>query len=153
MKRDRSSWRALAKLKKPTIAELLSDYYQIRSDERETWSSGARLKGTVSDYEKLSACIAFLKTHKLVTLEDLRDHVNRLEADFKTLRSDGRAKEKRIQDIESLLFASDNVKRLKPIHDAYIKKNFKRSKDKYKNDKKYLKYKKSSVHLFNIGYM
>ena len=122
---------ALAKLKEPTIAELLSDYYQIRSDERETWSSGARLKGTVSDYERLTACVIFLKKHKLVTLEDLRGKVDQLEADFKTIHSEGRAKERRIRDIDALLSASDTVKRLKPIHDTYIKKNFKRSKEKY----------------------
>lgn len=124
----------LAKLKEPTLGELLSDYYQIRENERAGWSSRARLRGTVSDYEKLTASITFLRERKLSTVDDLRGYVDQIESDFKTLRSESRTKEKRIRDIDALLSASDTVKRLKPVHDEYVRKNFKRSKEKYAED-------------------
>ena len=123
----------LAKMKQPTLAELLLDYYQIRSDERAGWSSGAQLRGTVADFQKVSQAAAFLREHDLVSLDDLHTYADAIEEKFYDLSYEVRSDQKRMSDIAAIRNAHKTLQELKPIHDAYMKKNFKLMKDRYRS--------------------
>ena len=121
----------MEKLKEPTLSDLLLDYFNLRSDERDTWSSRARLNGTIADYQKVTSAASFLKAHELFTLDDLHAHVDSLEGRYKAATSQVKSCQKRMNDIIAIRSASQTLKELKPVHDAWLKKNFKRSRDRY----------------------
>lgn len=124
----------LEKLKEPTLAELLSDYYQLRGQEREGWSAKAKLKGTVDDYEKLRNAVSYLNSRKLFSLDDLHAHVDQLDGRYRSLSSEIRSTQKRINDIVAIQGAYQTMQELQPIHDAWQKKNFKSARDRYRNE-------------------
>ena len=124
----------LAKLKEATLSDLLLDYYQIRSREREGWSSRARLKGTVADYEKISKAATYLREHKLISLDDLHSHIDQLEGRYHSLSRETRSSQKRMNDIVAIQSAYETMKKLQPVQDAWQKKNFRSAKEKYRKD-------------------
>ena len=124
----------LAKLKEPTLSDLLLDYYQIRSRERDSWSSRARLKGTVADYEKISNAAAYLREHKLISLDDLHGHIDLLEGRYHSLSREIRSSQKRMNDIVAIQSAYETMKKMQPVQDAWQKKNFRSAKEKYRKD-------------------
>jgi predicted nucleic acid-binding Zn-ribbon protein len=124
----------LEKLKEPTLAELLSDYYQFRGQEREGWSAKAKLKGTVADYEKLRNAVSYLNSRKLFSLDDLHARVDQLDGRYRSLSSEIRSTQKRINDIVAIQGAYQTMQELQPIHDAWQKKNFKSARDRYRNE-------------------
>lgn len=121
----------MEKLKEPTLSELLLDYYNLRSDERGDWSSRARLKGTIADYEKIMNASSYLKAHGLVSLDDLHSHVDSLEGRYKAATSQVKSCQKRMNDIIAIQSAAETLKELKPVHDTWLKKNFKGARDRY----------------------
>ena len=124
----------LANLKEPTLSDLLLDYYQIRSRERGDWSSRARLKGTVADYEKISNAAAYLREHKLISLDDLHGHIDLLEGRYHSLSREIRSSQKRMNDIVSIESAFETMRKLQPVKDAWQKKNFRSAKEKYRKE-------------------
>ncbi len=124
----------LARIREPTLSKLLLDYYQVRSREREDWSSRARLKGTVADYEKISNAAAYLREHKLISLEDLHDHIDHLEGRYHSLSREIRSSQKRVNDIVAIQSAFETMRKLQPVQDAWQKKNFRSAKEKYRKD-------------------
>ncbi len=123
---------ALEKIKQPTLPELLAEYYQLRSDERADWSSRAKLSGAAKDYEKLMGAIQYLRSHELITLDALHEHVGTLEARYADLSKTVKAAQRRMADIAAIREAFISYSKLKPIHTEYMKKNFQKAKDKYK---------------------
>ena len=122
---------AFEKLKQPTLPELLAEYYQLRSAERSGWSSRARLKGTAKDYEKLTRAIAYLRSHDLITLDALHEHVGVLDGEYAELSKQVKAAQRRMADIVAIRKALKTYTELKPIHTAYMKKNFQKAKERY----------------------
>lgn len=122
---------ALQEEKEPTLVELLQDYLQVRQDERSTWSGKYRLKYAVEDFEKIKAAIDYLKVNEIFTVDDLKARIDQLSEVVSPLRSKVRENEKRIRMIDTTLARYETYCKLKPIHDAYMKKGFKTSKDRY----------------------
>lgn len=123
---------ALEKMKQPTLPELLAEYYQLRSEERNDWSSRAKLSGAAKDYEKLMDAIQYLRSHELITLDALHKHVGTLEARYADLSKAVKGAQHRITDITAIREAFLTYSKLKPIHTEYMKKNFQKAKDKYR---------------------
>ena len=69
---------ALEKAKKPTLSDLLVDYFNLRNEQRSDWSGKAKLKCTVRDFEKVKRAVDYLKTHSLNTIGDLDTAIRRL---------------------------------------------------------------------------
>ena len=99
---------ALEKAKEPTLSDLLVDYFNLRNEQRSDWSGKAKLKCTVRDFEEVKRAVDYLKAHSLNTIEDLDTAISNLNQTAAPLR-----------------------RQLKPIHDTFIKKNFKLTKDAY----------------------
>ena len=120
------------KQKEPTLRELLLDYYQIRADEREEWSSRhARFKGAVADYERVVQVADFLDQHSLYRLDDLHAFLSDLEEKYNGIRSEVKSAEKRMRDIDQIRSAMKTVRELQPVKNGWFKKNFKSAKDRY----------------------
>ena len=122
---------ALEKAKEPTLSDLLVDYFNLRNEQRSDWSGKAKLKCTVRDFEEVKRAVDYLKTHSLNTVEDLNQAIDSLNQTAAPLRKQLKQNENRMRAIAQIRDAAAVHAKLKPIHDIFIKKNFKLTKDAY----------------------
>ena len=73
----------------------------------------------------------YLKAHSLNTVEDLNQAIDSLTQTAAPLRRQLKQNEKRMRTIAQIRDAAAVHAKLKPIHDAFMKKNFKLTKDAY----------------------
>ena len=71
------------------------------------------------------------KGNNLRTVDDLKAKIDEVTAVLSPLQSRIRRNEKRIRQIDMTLSRYETFCRLKPIHDEYMKKGFKRTKEKF----------------------
>ena len=121
---------ALEKAKEPTLPDLLVDYFNLRNEQRSDWSAKAKLKCSVRDFEEVKQAVDYLKAHSLNTIEDLDTAISNLNQTAAPLRRQLKQNENRMRAIAQIKDAAVHAK-LKPIHDTFIKKNFKLTKDAY----------------------
>ena len=122
---------ALEKAKEPTLSDLLMDYFNLRNEQRSDWSGKAKLKCTVRDFEEVKRAVDYLKAHFLNTAEDLNQAIDSLNQTAAPLRRQLKQNENRMRAIAQIKDAAAVNAKLKPIHDAFMKKNFKLTKDAY----------------------
>ena len=122
---------ALEKAKEPTLSDLLVDYFNLRNEQRSDWSGKAKLKCTVRDFEEVKRAVEYLKAHSLNTVEDLNQAIDSLNQTAAPLRKQLKQNENRMRAIAQIKDAAAVHAKLKPIHDTFIKKNFKLTKDAY----------------------
>ena len=122
---------ALEKAKEPTLSDLLVDYFNLRAEQRSDWSGKAKLKCTVRDFEEVKRAVDYLKAHSLNTVEDLNQAIDSLNQTAAPLRRQLKQNENRMRAIAQIKDAAAAHAKLKPIHDTFIKKNFKLTKDAY----------------------
>ena len=122
---------ALEKAKEPTLSDLLVDYFNLRNEQRSDWSGKAKLKCTVRDFEEVKRAVDYLKAHSLNTIEDLDTAISNLNQTAAPLRRQLKQNENRMRAIAQIKDAAAVHAKLKPIHDTFIKKNFKLTKDAY----------------------
>ena len=60
-----------AELSSPFLTDLLNKYLSLRSNERGSWSSYGKQKGSTDDLKAVSQAIIYLNSKGLVTLDDL----------------------------------------------------------------------------------
>ena len=73
----------------------------------------------------------YLKAHSLNTIEDLNQAIDSLNQTVAPLRRQLKQNENRMRTIAQIKDAAAIHAKLKPIHDIFIKKNFKLTKDVY----------------------
>ena len=122
---------ALEKAKEPTLSDLLADYFNLRNEQRSNWSSRAQIKCTARDLAEIMQAVDYLKAHSLNTIEDLDTAISNLNQTAAPLRRQLKQNENRMRAIAQIKDAAAVHAKLKPIHDAFIKKNFKLTKDAY----------------------
>lgn len=122
---------ALEKAKEPTLSDLLVDYFNLRNEQRNDWSGKAKLKCTVRDFEEVKQAVDYLKAHSLNTIEDLDTAISNLNQTAAPLRRQLKQNENRMRAIAQIKDAAAVHAKQKPIHDTFIKKNFKLTKDAY----------------------
>ena len=122
---------ALEKAKEPTLSDLLVDYFNLRNEQRSDWSGKAKLKCTVRDFEEVKRAVDYLKAHSLNIIEDLNQAIDSLNQTAAPLRRQLKQNENRMRAIAQIKDAAAVHAKLKPIHDTFIKKNFKLTKDAY----------------------
>ena len=122
---------ALEKSKEPTLSDLLVDYFNLRNEQRSDWSGKAKLKCTVRDFEEVKRAVDYLKAHSLNTIEDLDTAISNLNQTTAPLRRQLKQNENRMRAIAQIKDAAAVHAKLKPIHDTFIKKNFKLTKEAY----------------------
>ncbi len=127
---------ALEQAKEPTIPELLSRYLDIRSEERTGWTSKGKLKGTVGDFNKVMEALDFLRQKEISTVESLDAYLDEVSAQAVSIREEIRPMEKRVKEIDRLLFHIGNFEANKPVHAKYAAIRWKKPKEKFAADHK-----------------
>ena len=122
---------ALEKAKEPTLSDLLVDYFNLRNEQRSDWSGKAKLKCTVRDFEEVKRAVDYLKAHSLNAIEDLDTAISNLNQTAAPLRRQLKQNENRMRSIAQIKDAAAVYAKLKPVHDTFMKKNFKLTKDAY----------------------
>ena len=127
---------ALEQAKEPTIPELLSRYLDMRSEERTGWTSKGKLKGTVGDFNKVMEALDFLRQKEISTVESLDAYLDEASAQAVSIREEIRPMEKRVKEIDRLLFHIGNFEANKPVHAKYAAIHWKKTKEKFAADHK-----------------
>ena len=127
---------ALEQAKEPTIPELLSRYLDKRSEERTGWTSKGKLKGTVGDFNKVMEALDFLRKKEISTVESLDAYLDEASAQAVSIREEIRPMEKRVKEIDRLLFHIGNFEANKPVHEKYAAIRWKKTKEKFAADHK-----------------
>ena len=122
---------ALEQAKEPTIPELLSRYLDMRSEERTGWTSKGKLKGTVGDFNKVMEALDFLRQKEISTVESLDAYLDEASAQAVSIREEIRPMEKRVKEIDRLLFHIANFEAHKPFHAEYAAIRFKKPKEQF----------------------
>ena len=122
---------ALEKAKEPTLSDLLVDYFNLRNNQRSDWSSRAQIKCTARDLNEVMQAVDYLKAHSLNIIEDLDTAISNLNQTIAPLRKQLKQNENRMRSIAQIKDAAAVHAKLKPVHDTFIKKNFKLTKDAY----------------------
>ncbi len=107
------------------------DYFNLRNEQRRDWSGKAKRKCTVRDFEEIKQAVDYLKAHSLNTVEDLNQAIDSLNQTAAPLRRQLKQNENRMRAIAQIKDAAAVHAKLKPVHDTFIKKNFKLTKDAY----------------------
>ena len=107
------------------------DYFNLRNEQRSEWSGKAKLKCAVRDFEEVKRAVDYLKAHYLNTIEDFDTAISNLNQTAAPLRRQLKQNENRMRAIAQIKDAAAVHAKLKPVHDTFIKKNFKLTKDAY----------------------
>ena len=122
---------ALEKAKEPTLSDLLVEYFNLRNEQRSDWSGKAQIKCTARDLAEVMQAVDYLKARSLNTVEDLNAAIKDLSQTAAPLRRQLKQNENRMRSVAQIKDATAIHVKLKPIHDTFMKKNFKLTKDAY----------------------
>ena len=122
---------ARAQASEPTIPQLLARYMEQRGEERADWTSKGKLKGAVSDFNKVQAAMEFLRQKEISTVETLDRQLDGISENAVAIRDSMRKAERRIKDIDALLFHIGNYEKYKPVYKEYAAIGWKKQKEKF----------------------
>ena len=118
----------LDKSQQPTLAALLTDYYDMRNAG--AWSNKAK----VSNLKRFAAAAAYLQENSLHTLDDLQNHLDLLRKSLHGVKSNLDAKHSRIKQLRDLLRYADQYERFKPMHDQLGALKWKAKREQFKTE-------------------
>ena len=122
---------ARAQASEPTIPQLLARYMEQRGEERADWTSKGKLKGAVSDFNKVQAAMEFLRQKEISTVEALDRQLDGISETAVAIRDSMRKAERRIKDIDTLLSHIGNYEKYKPVYKEYAAIGWKKQKEKF----------------------
>ena len=122
---------ARAQTSEPTIPQLLARYMEQRGEERADWTSKGKLKGAVSDFNKVQAAMEFLRKKEISTVETLDRQLDGISETAVAIRDSMRKAERRIKDIDTLLSHIGNYEKYKPVYKEYAAIGWKKQKEKF----------------------
>ena len=122
---------ARAQTSEPTIPQLLARYMEQRGEERADWTSKGKLKGAVSDFNKVQAAMEFLRQKEISTVETLDRQLDGISETAVAIRDSMRKAERRIKDIDTLLSHIENYEKYKPVYREYAATGWKKQKEKF----------------------
>ena len=113
------------------LMELIIAYYDIRSNERLSWSRYAQRKGTVRDLQGMIDCYTWLKKNGIGTVETFNARFAHLRDEVKTITDGIDAMEKERRSLEAWHKHLTNRKKYRPIFEQYAGKMFKANKERF----------------------
>ena len=122
---------ARAQASEPTIPQLLARCMEQRGEERADWTSKGRLKGAVSDFNKVQAAMEFLRQKEISTVGTLDRQLDGISETAVAIRDSMRKAERRIKDIDTLLSHIGNYEKYKPVYREYAAIGWKKQKEKF----------------------
>lgn len=102
-----------------------------RGEERADWTSKGKLKGAVSDFNKVQAAMEFLRQKEISTVETLDRQLDGISETAVAIRDSMRKAERRIKDIDTLLSHIGNYEKYKPVYKEYAAIGWKKQKEKF----------------------
>ena len=118
----------LSKPQAPSLASLLSDYYNARNAG--AWSN----KVKIGNLKYFSQTVNFLTENQLFSLEDLEAHIAIHDGKLQASKDSMKAKSARKKELEELLRCADLYRELKPIYDELQGVRWKSRREKFKAD-------------------
>ena len=118
------------------LMELIIAYYDIRSNERLSWSRYAQRKGTVRDLQGMIDCYTWLKKNGIGTVETFNARFAQLKDEVKTITDGIDAMEKERRSLEAWHKHLTNRKKYRPIFEQYAGKMFKANKERFAEEHK-----------------
>ena len=118
----------LSRPQPPTLAELLSAYYDNRN--KGAYSGKAR----IANLKKLSEAVSYLEAKHLYTADDLDTALHTMQGKIDTLKKSASGKQARIKELDELLRMADYYKAGKPVADKLKTIRFEKSRQKYKSE-------------------
>ena len=103
----------LSKPQAPTLAALLTDYYQGRNAG--AWSRNAK----IGNLKNFAEAVNYLTERGIVTLEDLEAHISAQGERAEAVNTSMKAKRDRVNELKELLRLVDLYRDTKPIYDEW----------------------------------
>lgn len=117
--------------KEPALPELLSRYMDLRSGERTGWTSRGKLKGAVSDYNKVREALDFLREKGISTVEHLDSYLDEVSGKVVSARAGIKKNGRRIKAIEAALSHIGDYGAHKAVYKEYASMGWKKKKEKF----------------------
>ena len=120
-----------------SLPSLLMQYLDFRQRERSDWSVHWQVQGTVNDSQKIRHSIDYLRRNEIHTVDELDDLLSQVEDALYGLRNAENDNARRIAQINNLKDNYAVFRKLRPVHEAYMKKLFKSAKQKFYGEHRY----------------
>ena len=122
--------------KERRLIDLLWAYYDIRADERRSWSRYVQRKASVNDLQAMVNSFEWLKQNGLFEIEDFNARFDSLRKDIKTATAAIDTMEDKRRHMETLHKHLTNRKKYRPVYEQYVGKVFKSSKQRFGEEHK-----------------
>ena len=122
--------------KERRLIDLLWDYYNIRADERRSWSRYAQRKASVNDLQAIVNSFEWLKQNGILEIEDFNARFDSLRKDIGTATAAIDTMEDKRRHVETLHKHLTNRKKYRPVYEQYVGKVFKSSKQRFGEEHK-----------------
>ena len=122
---------AMQGTREPTLPELLSDYLDLRREERTGWTGKGQLKGSVADFNKVMEAVRYLREKELSTVEQLDAYLDKASQQAVSIQEKVKEKKAKIKKIDAMLSHIANYEAYKPIHTEYAALKFKKTREPY----------------------
>ena len=117
----------------PNVAILLNQYLSIQRDKGKKYSQKWQQQHTVSELQKISKAVSYLKDHGIATLDDLDTAISTLDEEVSNLGDSIKTKQNRMRELQKFIEHGGNYLRLKPVHDELkkLQKGWKSKREKF----------------------
>lgn len=129
--RQQEEQRKLKDKTDPPVVNVLLEYFHERSAERATWSGKSKVDGTFKDFNRIDPLVKYVNAHGIHRVSDLMEQLNVLQGRSKQASDVIHGNERRRKEITKIEHAAAAIVELRPIHDTYMKMNFKALKERY----------------------
>ena len=117
-----------------SLINLLWDYYDIRADERKSWSRYAQRKASVNDLQAMADNFDWLAQNGLTEIEDFNERFRQLKTETEAATKSIDEMESRQRGLETQLKHLRNRDKYRPIYEKYTGKVFRITKERYKEE-------------------
>ena len=117
-----------------SLINLLWDYYDIRADERKSWSRYAQRKASVNDLQAMADNFDWLVQNGLTEIEDFNARFRQLKTETEAVTKSIDEMESRQRGLETQLKHLRNRDKYRPIYEKYTGKVFRITKERYKEE-------------------
>ncbi len=114
-----------------SLGEVIAAYTDLRKKERGEWSRGAQNKGLQKDIDDMAHGVILMKQYHITTVRDLGLLLKATEQKAAGYKTAIKEKEQRIRDIDTILKAVKDMKKLHPVMEAYDRIFWDGKKKKY----------------------
>lgn len=118
----------MSKPQAPTLAALLTDYYEGRNAG--AWSRNAR----IGNLKGFAEAINFLTERDIATLEDLETHIAAQSERTEAINTSMKAKRDRLNELKELLRLVDLYRDTKPVYDELQGIKWKGKREKFERE-------------------